>query len=325
MASSTMTIRTATVVSNLRLCREHHRLTVRLTILGKATPGQFIHLSPPPRLVSGYRTLRYGQEPASAEWLTESQSPMLRRAFSIAGLCRSGEGVSVEVIYRVVGTATRWLASLQPDDQVSVLGPLGNAFPIDMHKPFAWLVAGGVGLPPMLWLAEALSATGRKTVAFCGAQSRDLLPLTLDSGAPPATDARRATLSAAEFTRHKVPVVISTDDGSLGFPGHIGQALTAYHENTPPPPEDLVVYTCGPERMIRFVAEFCITRGIECHVCMERAMACGIGTCQSCVVPLRDADDPEGWRYQLCCTDGPVFAAEDVIWDPVGKGSIGKT
>ena len=260
----------------------------------------------------------------SAEWITDSQSPMLRRAFSIAGLSRSAERVDVEIIYRVVGTATRWMESLHHGDKVSLLGPLGNAFPVDPHKPTAWLVAGGVGLPPMLWLAEALSATGRRTVAFCGAQTRDLLPLTLDSGAPPAMDARQATLSAAEFTRHDVPVVISTDDGSLGFPGHVGRALTAYHEKTPPPPDELVVYTCGPEQMIRFVAEFCIARGIECHVCMERAMACGVGTCQSCVVPLRDADDPEGWRYRLCCTDGPVFEAKDVIWDPVGKDGARK-
>ena len=110
--------------------------------------------------------------------------------------------------------------------------------------------------------------------------------------------------------------MLSTDDGTLGLHGHIGQGLVAYSQANPTAQDELTVYTCGPERMMRFVAEFCRARGVECHVCMERAMACGTGLCQSCVVPIHDVADPDGWRYKLCCRDGPVFAGADVVWEP---------
>jgi dihydroorotate dehydrogenase electron transfer subunit len=240
---------------------------------------------------------------------------MLRRAFSIAGLRRNANHTEVDVIYRVVGVATRRMEALRPGDRVSILGPLGNAFPIHPNKSQAWLISGGVGLPPMLWLAQRLHANGKQAVAFYGSQTADLLALTLEPGAQLDCDARRATLSAVEFSKIETPVVISTDDGSLGFHGRIGAATAAYHTANPAGPEDLVVYTCGPELMMRFVAEYCLERGIECHVCMEREMACGTGLCQSCVVAVRSESNRDDWRYDLCCRDGPVFEASRVIWD----------
>ncbi len=96
----------------------------------------------------------------------------------------------------------------------------------------------------------------------------------------------------------------------IGWP-----ALAAYTDANAESPGDVVVYTCGPEIMIRGVAGFCRKRGIECYVCMERSMACGTGLCQSCVVPVHDASDAEDWRYRLCCTDGPVFDAAQIKWD----------
>jgi len=310
---------TATVARNEQLCREHFRLTLRVPHWPDAHPGQFVHIGSVTQASSGYRTLDEESWPAADGLETDPRTPMLRRAYSIAGLRRIHDGVEMDVIYRVVGLGTRWLNSLHTGDRVSALGPLGNCFPIREDKPLAWLVAGGVGLPPMLWLAETLHAAGKQTVAFCGAQTADLLALSLDAGNPPAKDAARATRSAVEFARCEVPVVISTDDGSLGYHGHVGAALTAYHETNPTTEDQVIVYTCGPERMLRFVAEFCLARGIECFVCMERSMACGTGTCQSCVVPVRDETDPDGWRYRLCCTEGPVFNAETVIWDPMRR------
>ena len=120
------------------------------------------------------------------------------------------------------------MESLVAEQLVSVLGPLGNAFPISDRKPTVWLVAGGVGLPPMLWLAETLQRANKCAIAFCGAQTAELLALTLDPKTPPADDAARAMLCCDEFSRNGVPAVISTDDGSLGFHGHIGAAMAAY-------------------------------------------------------------------------------------------------
>ncbi|MCH8241261.1 MAG: dihydroorotate dehydrogenase electron transfer subunit [Planctomycetes bacterium] len=316
-------LQTAMVIANDRLCREHFRITFCLDSFATASPGQFVHISPGQMNHGGYQRLDYAKGVASDAWRAGCFDPLLRRAFSIAGLRRRSDQVEIDLIYREVGTATHWMSSRCHGDAVSVLGPLGNRFEISQRKRTAWLVAGGVGLPPMLWLAAALTENDRKTVAFCGAQTRDLLALTVVQDQSPSHDATLATCCAAEFARANTPVVLSTDDGSLGFRGHIGQALSRYHETNPIPADDLVVYTCGPERMMRFVSDFCGQRGIECKVCMERAMACGTGTCQSCVVPIRDDDDRDGWRYRLCCTDGPVFDGRDIVWEPTSAMSDG--
>ncbi|MGB2984290.1 MAG: dihydroorotate dehydrogenase electron transfer subunit [Phycisphaerae bacterium] len=310
-------IQTATVTANRRLCREQYRLTFRVNELPGACAGQFVHLRPDTESYSDYRTRHVTSRTAWDEWQAGCKTPLLRRAFSIAGLTRAldvVDAVYVDVIYRVVGLATRWMESLKIKDCLSVLGPLGNGFPIHDRKSVAWLAAGGVGLPPMLWLAEALHERGKHIVAFCGAQTADLLALTVNPGALPANDASRATSSCKEFAENDAPVVISTDDGSLGFRGHVGAAMAAFHSANPTASDELVVYACGPEPMMRFVAQYCLARDIECYVCKERSMACGTGMCQSCVVPVHDETDAEGWRYRLCCTEGPVFDAAHINW-----------
>ena len=305
-------IQTAHAVANRRLCRDHYRLTLRVPMFPPARAGQFVHLSPErPSVPVGMES----DETTHHAWASALHLPMLRRAFSIMGMRRGDSGVEVDVIYRVVGTATRWMESLGVGDGVSMLGPMGNSFPVSDRKPAAWLVAGGVGLPPMLWLAAALQETTKRVVAFCGAQTHDLLALTLDPAARPDASAKRATPSAKEFNECGASVVISTDDGSLGFRGYVGSAMAAYHQANPIDADELVVYTCGPEPMMRFVAEYCVARHIECHVCVERNMACGTGMCQSCVVPVRDTADPAGWSYRLCCTDGPIFEARNILWE----------
>jgi dihydroorotate dehydrogenase electron transfer subunit len=304
-SSSSSLMRVGTVVANRALCDEHLRLTLRLPGRTAAAPGQFVHLAP----IALAAEL---DDPASAA--PPCPSPLLRRAFSIAGLRATDGGEEIDVIYRVVGTGTQWMASLTPGLVVSVLGPLGNSFPISKDKDHAWLVAGGVGLPPMLWLAESLSAAGKQVIAFCGAQRASLLALELDPNVPPDVDAKQAALSARAFARSGAAVVLATDDGSLGFAGHLGAALDAFSQANRPDPDDLVIYTCGPERMMHFVAGWAADRGIDCYVCMERAMACGTGTCQSCAVEVRAPADKDGWRYALCCTEGPVFPARNVLW-----------
>jgi dihydroorotate dehydrogenase electron transfer subunit len=220
----------------------------------------------------------------------------------------------MDVIYRIVGTATRWMARLAPGQVVSAMGPLGNSFPLSPTKQHAWMVAGGVGLPPMLWLAERLRGAGKEPVAFVGARRAALLPLAIENPGGVARDGRSASLSAAEFSLWDTPVVISTDDGSLGCQGHIPDTMKEFARANDVAHDDLVVYTCGPEPMMQAVACFCVKHSIECYTCLERAMACGTGTCQSCAVAVRDAKYDDGWRYALCCTEGPVFDARRVIW-----------
>lgn len=304
------------VIANRPLCRSHFRLTVSLPAFAPAEPGQFVHLGPATTEVDEYREFSADGDGDLAAWQRRVTSPMLRRAFSISGFRAVGAGIELDVIYRVVGKGTAWLSKLSSGATVSVLGPLGLPFPIHPEKTHAWMVAGGVGLPPMLWLSAALETAGKNRIAFCGAQTADLLAVTMCGDPAPSADGRTATLSAKEFAASGTPVVISTDDGSLGYHGHIGAALEAYHQAGSCDADDLVVYTCGPERMMAFVARFCLDRGIECYVCMERSMACGTGMCQSCVVPVHDDGvGASAWQYRLCCKDGPVFRAEDVLWE----------
>ncbi len=169
------------------------------------------------------------------------------------------------------------------------------------------LVAGGVGIPPMLYLAEKLKG---RAIAFCGATTKELLPFVLAlSGEDPCIPAMRVS----EFARHQVPAVVTTDDGSYGLAGFVTQALERFLDSTDVDPSSFIIYTCGPEPMMKRVAEIAIRRGIACQVAVERAMACGMGTCQSCCIRVREGARGD-WRYRLACTDGPVFAAGDLLW-----------
>lgn len=249
----------------------------------------------------------------------------LRRPFSLAGRRDTANGVELEFIHRVVGAGTEWLSQLKVGDAVDVLGPLGNRFSLPDGGETAVLVGGGVGIPPMLYLAEKLA--GMSAVAFCGAVSRDLLPLGI---APQtsvlAADSTEPRMNVAEFSRHGIPAVISTDDGSFGFRGYVTQALEQYLERVFPPrgrtPATArpIVYTCGPEPMMKRVAQIAAERGMECQVAVERAMACGMGTCQSCCIRVRKPDPGRpplpgsDWCWRLACTDGPIFRGADLLW-----------
>jgi dihydroorotate dehydrogenase electron transfer subunit len=310
----------ASVAANLPLCTEHYRLVLRLPEFPATQPGQFIQIA--------CRNLdedESREQACEVEWrpgmaldvcVADLVAPMalLRRPFSLAGRRDMPDGcVELDIIHRVVGVGTDWLSRLRADDAVHILGPLGNTFRLPSPQQTAVLVGGGVGIPPMLYLAESLA--GRRAVAFCGALRRDLLPLTITADASPAGD---PTLSIEEFARHEIPAVITTDDGSFGFRGFVTQALERYldaHRDAAP-----VIYTCGPELMMKRVADIAAARGVECQIAVERAMACGMGTCQSCCIKVRKPDPSKpplpgsDWCYRLACTDGPVFLGKDLLW-----------
>lgn len=246
---------------------------------------------------------------------------MIRRAFSIADLRPGSDGTEIDVIYRVVGKATRWLAGLTPGNRVDVLGPLGTPFPTPEKGRPIWLVAGGVGLPPLMWLGKALAREGGRVTVFVGARTRRLLPLSPGSQAPDPT-AKSATRCLEPFAGYGIPAVAATDDGSWGFAGRVGQALRVFASGSTDmglldneaAAKGAVIYTCGPEPMMADVARFAREFKAACWVCLERSMACGLQTCQSCVVPVASESAEDGWRYALCCTEGPVFDAERVLW-----------
>jgi len=292
------------VRANTAICREHWRLVLGLRRFPEAQPGQFLQI--------------LCRDPKDTTW---GGSTFLRRPFSIAGIRRASQGVEIDIIHRVIGRGTRWLGHLQPGDEVSILGPQGRPFAIHRDRKVAYLVGGGVGLPPVLWLAEAVQRAGLRAVAFCGARTADSLPLTIQAKTEVGVDL--PTMAIDEFARTGTPAIVCTDDGSLGTRGLIPDEFERYVRKHRDEATAAAVYTCGPEAMMRAVAEACERYNMPCQVCMERMMACGMGTCQSCVVPVRDSTDPEGWRYRLCCTDGPVFDSRQIIWDRSGGPAKG--
>jgi dihydroorotate dehydrogenase electron transfer subunit len=302
-----------TVLANEPLCREHFRLDLLVPSFAPTEPGHFVQLHCRDFLDdSDTDPIEWqpGQRIALHDADLLSPQTMLARPFSLAGREETPAGVRLTVIHRVVGVGTAWLAQLSPGDRVSVLGPLGNQFKLPPKEGTAILVGGGVGIPPMLYLAQRLRS--RQAIAFSGATMRDLLPLHIRDEAAPSPDSIDPRLSISEFADCGIPSVITTDDGSYGFRGYVTQALERYLDirsadaNFHP-----TLYTCGPELMMRRVADIANQRNLSCQVAVERAMACGMGTCQSCVIKVKEGD---GWRYRLSCTDGPVFSANELLW-----------
>src|SRR5206468_703417 len=119
-----------------------------------------------------------------------------------------------------------------------------------------------------------------------------------------------------EFSRHGITSIITTDDGSIGSLGFVTDALESFLHTNANKGQPFIIYTCGPEAMMRRVVEISSARGVASQVAVERAMACGMGTCQSCCIRVKVPRqlDPDGWRYKLACSDGPVFAGDDLLW-----------
>ncbi|HTW94295.1 MAG TPA: dihydroorotate dehydrogenase electron transfer subunit [Tepidisphaeraceae bacterium] len=305
----------ATVTANIPLCDEHFRLVLSVDDFPATDPGQFIQIAchdlsqPEP---SGEWDWSPGERLEISDADLLRPVAMLRRPFSLAGRRDRGGAVELDIIHRVVGVGTAWMADLKRADRVGILGPLGNRFALPATDKIALLVGGGVGIPPMLYLAQRLRS--HRAIAFCGATRRSLLPLGLVEERL-SSDQATPTDCIAEFAECGIPSVVSTDDGSAGFRGFVTQALELYLDQSPRVSSH-VLFTCGPEPMMKRVADIAARRGLECQIAVERAMACGMGTCQSCCIRVKVPMRPDGrdWVYRLACTDGPVFKGSELLW-----------
>ena len=301
------------VIRRRALCPEHFLVTLVLDDFPTATPGQFVH-------ILCHDTAEHrAKQPRSMECSTFPRSdsrkhdktagPMLRRPFSIAGLRRNRGTVEIDIMGRVVGAGTLWLDELKPQDTVDILGPLGRGFSAPPKGHEALLIAGGIGLPPLLWWGETLRRKNIACSAIYGVFTRESLPVTLLSEPVSEGD---FTLCVEEFARNGIATLITTDDGSCGLKGRVTDGMLRYFtqcgRDTP-----VFVYACGPEPMLKAICAMSRQRDIPGEVAIERMMGCGMGTCQSCVVRVRDSASADGWRYALCCTEGPVFIASAII------------
>ena len=205
--------------------------------------------------------------------------PLLRRPISIAD-ADAGTG-TLQLVYRVLGEGTKYLAGLQNGAGIDILGPLGNGFALQGERPL--VVGGGMGIAPLLYLVKWL-CPNPVDVLLAGREAKELFWTDL-------------------FAERCRAVHVTTDDGSLGRQGN---ALALLPELLAKGGYDML-YTCGPDPMMEAVAKAAAEHGVPCQVSLERYMACGIGACLSCSCGAKD-----GSRKKVC-TDGPVFWAEEVM------------
>lgn len=219
--------------------------------------------------------------------VSEGVEPLLRRPFSIHKLIRTdNHAQGIELLYKMVGKGTALLANRKTGDSLDVLGPLGSAFVLPPSARKVFIVAGGLGVAPMVFLAQHLVAGGLNPSdceVFLGGRTRAELLCTDD------------------FTALDLSVHTTTDDGSAGDQCLVTHPVAIALADRRPD----VVFACGPLQMLDCVIGITAAHGVSCQVSIETAMACGIGACLGCAVPSRDAPG----RYYHACLDGPVFDA----------------
>ena len=213
--------------------------------------------------------------------------PLLRRPFSICGTERN----SFLVLYRAVGQGTAILTEAKSGEILSVLGPLGTGFELPGGDAIPLLVGGGIGVAPLLFLAQRLKK--RKTLFMMGfASAKEVL-----------------TVPHMKGTRTKVS--IATDDGSKGHGGFVTDLLEDYLVRSGVGEKRHLLFTCGPKAMMSKMADISSSRNIPCQFSLEASMACGLGACLGCAIR---AQESSGRDYVHVCKDGPVFRTEAIDW-----------
>ena len=255
------------IIFNREIARDTFLMGLRSPeIVATAKPGQFVMIRVRPGI-----------------------DPLLRRPFSI---CAVQEDELVLILYRIVGKGTTIMAEASEGDSFSILGPLGKGFGLpDSHKQ-SILIAGGIGVAPLLFLAQ-YARTG---------------PVQLMTGYGSAAE----IIALEQILDRTIDFVIATDDGSAGHSGPVTDLLEAQLDQSEFEKEATLIFTCGPEPMMKKVATMALERGIPCQASLETVMACGVGACQGCSVKTSSKEDRS---YCHVCTDGPVFPVEAIEWN----------
>ncbi len=218
----------------------------------------------------------------------------LRRPFSVY----KADGSTLGILYKQVGKGTRALAGLRVGDPVHVIGPLGNGFPALTEGCYPVLVAGGYGMAPLYLLARSLPQQG---LVFVGGKT--------------ASD----ILCVDEFKDLGWEVRVATEDGSLGERGLVTDPMDAWWAERQGAMSPVELYACGPNAMLRAVADRAAERDWRAWVSVDRHMACGVGACLTCVLKVRDPNG--GWQWKRSCKEGPVFDSREICWETLNPAT----
>ena len=255
------------IIFNREIARDTFLMGLRSPeMVAAANPGQFVMIRVRPGI-----------------------DPLLRRPFSI---CAVQDDELLLILYRVVGKGTVIMAEASEGDSLSVLGPLGKGFALPDPHEQSILVAGGIGVAPLLFLAQHTGTA----------------PIQLLMGFGSAVE----IISLEQILDRPIDFIIATDDGSAGHAGPVKDLLEARLNHGEFEKDAASIFTCGPEPMMKKVAAMALERGIPCQVSLEAAMACGVGACQGCSVKAASKEDR---TYCHVCSDGPVFPVKAIDWN----------
>lgn len=209
-----------------------------------------------------------------------------RRPLSISKI----DDDKLSFLFHVKGEGTRWLADRKPGDFVDMMAPLGSGCYQLPESGSIIIAAGGIGLAPVIFLAQTAVAKGLKVSMVFGARDQDNV-YCLD-----------------ELERLGITVQVATEDGSVGECGFVTAPLERALQHEKP----CGIFSCGPVPMLKAVVKLAKQYGVPVQVSMEERMACGVGACKGCVTTVKDAN---GIHYKNVCSDGPVFYGEEVFFD----------
>lgn len=248
----------ARVLSQERIAPAVYDMWIETELALHAKPGQFICIYP------------------------RDKSTLLPRPISICEIDRSRK--AVRIVYRIVGAGTAEFSGYQAGEAASVLGPLGNGFPLEEAKgKRVFLMGGGIGVPPILELAKQMEADKQIVMGYRDGE----------------------TFLKEDFEKYG-KVYVATEDGSVGTKGNVMNAVAEGGL------EADLIYACGPMPMLRAIKAYAEEHHITAYISLEEHMACGVGACLGCVVKTKGIDHHSHVHNARICTDGPVFAAEDV-------------
>jgi len=226
----------------------------------------------------------------------DSSRMILRRAFAISRVSESSQyGGTMELIVAPHGAGSRWLCSQIEGAELDIVAPLGTSFGIPTEPINALLIGGGYGSAPLFGLADVLKSRACKVDMLLGASNGSKI------------------YAPMEGKRSVNSLKIYTEDGSMGETGRVTESLLEIVANR----NIDVIYSCGPMGMLRAITELVANTEVIHQCAVEEAMACGIGICMTCVLPIRNED--ESTSMLRSCIDGPVMDGSRVQWDLVGQ------